>query len=117
MDRPGEDFLAGARLAGDEDRDVGRCDAARGVEDALHLLGEEDGSALTLDGVGRPQRGAIPLLLAGALERKGGAADAKDVAQQDGLAGIFWNLTRQRYRLASVLPQRQHTMGRRARHG
>ena len=94
VDRPGEDFLARARFAGDEDRDVGRCDAARHVEDALHLLGEEDGSALTLDGIGRPQRCAIPLLLARVLECNRGTTEAKDVTEQDGLAGIFWNLTR-----------------------
>jgi hypothetical protein len=42
---PGEDFLAGAGFAGDEDRDIGRGDAARDVEDGLHLLRLEDRAA------------------------------------------------------------------------
>ena len=50
------------------------------AEDALHLLGEEDGAALTFDGIGRPQRGAVALLLAGVLQRERGATEAKNVA-------------------------------------
>ncbi len=80
VDRPGEHFLARARFAGDEDGDVGRRNAARDGEDALHLLGEEDGAALAFDGISGPQRGAVALLLAGVLQRERGATEAKNVA-------------------------------------
>ena len=63
-------------------------DAARGREEGLHLLGEEDGVALILDRVGRPQRGAAALLLARPLERERVAAEAKNVAQENGLERI-----------------------------
>ena len=39
-----QDFLAGARFAGDEDGDVGRGDAASGGQERLHFLGEEEGA-------------------------------------------------------------------------
>ena len=88
MNCPGEDFLAGPGFAGNEDGNIGRRDAACDVEDGLHLLGEEDGAALTFDRVGRPERGAIALFFAGVFEREGGATEAKNVAEQDRLDRI-----------------------------
>ena len=95
VNRSREDFLAGAGLAGDEDRHVCGGDAARGREEGLHFLGEEDGVALILNRVGRPQRGAAALLFARPFERECVATDAKDVAQEDGLERIVWDFARQ----------------------
>ena len=99
----GEHLLAGAGFAGDEHRHVGRGDAARGGEEGLHFLGEEDGVALVLDRVGRPQRGAAALRLAGALELERVAAKAKDVAQEDGLERVLRRVAYQgKYFVAGV---------------
>ena len=92
MNGAGEHFLAGAGLAGDEHRHVGGRDAAHGGEERLHFLGEEDRVALVFDRIGRPQRGAAALRLAGTLELECGAAEAKDVAQEDCIEGIVWRL-------------------------
>ena len=84
---------------------VGGGDAARGGEERLHFLGEEDGVALILDRVGRPQRGAAALLFARALERERGAADAKDVAQEDGLERIVRDFAKKCKRSVRELPK------------
>ena len=76
-----EDLLAGAGFAGDEHGDVRRRDAARRGEEGLHLLGEEEGAGLLLDGAGRPERGAAALFLPRLLERERRAADAEDVGK------------------------------------
>ena len=68
---------------------VGAIRRAR-LEDVLHLFGEEDGAALTFDGVGGPQRGPIPLFLSRVFQRQGSPAEAKDVAQEDGLLWLIW---------------------------
>ncbi len=81
MNEAREDFLAGARFAGDEDRDVGRGDAARGGEKGLHLLGKEECAGFCLDGVGRPERGAVAFLLTKALQCQRGAANPEDVGE------------------------------------
>ena len=70
VDRAREDFLAGAGLAGEEDRDVGGRDAPGNREQLGHLLGHPE-AAVGLERVGGPQGGALLLLAAIAVERDG----------------------------------------------
>jgi hypothetical protein len=77
----GEHFLAGAGLAGDQDRHVGGRDAANGGKQPLHLLGEEESAGLLLGRARRPQRGAASLLLPGPFHRQRRASDAQHVGE------------------------------------
>ena len=80
MNRSGEHFLARACFARDEDRNIGRCDPARDVEDVLHRFCLKDRAALTLDWIGRPERRAITFFLASVSSAQCCATETKDFA-------------------------------------
>ena len=82
--RAGEHFLAGAGLAGQEHRDVGAGDAAGDRQQVGHLLGDPQ-AAVGLQGIGRPQRGALLLLAAVAVE---GDGRLHQLADGDGGAAV-----------------------------
>jgi hypothetical protein len=77
MDGARQHFLAGAGLAGEEDGDVGRRDALGDRQQLGHLLGHPQ-AAVGLEGVGGPQRGALLLLAAVAVEGDGGVDQLAD---------------------------------------
>jgi len=62
---------------------------------------------LFFDRVGGPQRGAVALLFARALECQRGAADAQHVAKQDRLQRVVRNLTDQCVPFACVITERE----------
>ena len=102
VNRAGEHFFAGPRLAGDEHRHARRRDAARRGEERLHLFGEEERAGLLLGGAGRPERGAAALLLPRLLERQRRAADAEDVGEEHGLSRMLRGVGNQGQVLAFV---------------
>ena len=76
--RAREHFLAGAGLAGQEHRERRRGDAARDREELGHLLGGPDALRIAVERFGRPQRGALLLVAAVAVEREGGGDQLAD---------------------------------------
>jgi hypothetical protein len=88
VDHAREDFLAGSRFTGDKDRHAGRGDTAGRGKDRLHFFGKEEGARLFLGWTRRPERRPIALLLPRPLQRERGAADAKDVGEEDCLFRI-----------------------------
>ena len=77
MDGAREHFLAGAGLAGEQDADVGGGDALGDREQLGHLLGDPE-AAVGLEGVGRPERGALLLFAPVAVDGDGGVDELAD---------------------------------------
>ena len=67
MDRAGDDFLAGAALAGDEDADGGGGNAACEGHHLAHVAGDDGAAVVGLDVFDGPQREAFLALGASAL--------------------------------------------------
>ena len=86
VDGAREHFLAGAGLAGEEDAKRGRRDAARDREQLGHLLGDPDALGVAVERLGGPQRGALLLLAAVAVERERGV---DQLADRDQRAAVF----------------------------
>ncbi|MNC95113.1 hypothetical protein D3C83_121460 [compost metagenome] len=82
MHGAGEDFLAGAGFAGDEDGDVGGGDAADGVEEAVHLVARKERAGFFLDRCCRPQRRAVTFCLGLSLDSHCRGSDPNDVGQR-----------------------------------
>ena len=78
MDRAGQHFLAGPGLAGEEDRQRRRADAAGDADDLRDRLGHPDAVRIAVQRFGRPQRGALLLLAAVAVQRQGGRDQLSD---------------------------------------
>jgi hypothetical protein len=84
---PCEYFFARAGFAGDEDRDIRGGDAARRVENGLHLLGNEQNTRLRFDRIRGPECGAAAFFLASRIELQQRSADVKDVGDGQGVGG------------------------------
>ena len=78
VNRAREHLLAGAGLAGEEDGERGRRDAPGDVEDLGHLLGGPDALGVAVERLGGPERGALLLVAAVAVEREGGGDQLAD---------------------------------------
>ena len=79
MDDAREHLLAGAGLAGEQDRQrgSGRCCRAM-LEELDRLLGDPQALGVAVEGLGRPQRGALLLVAAVAVEGAGGGDQLAD---------------------------------------
>ena len=62
VDFAGDDFLPGAGLAGDQDRQIGWANASRHRVDLTHPRGNEQVALEHQPLFDRPERGAVPLL-------------------------------------------------------
>ena len=82
MDHAREHLLAGAGLAGEEDRQRARGEAAREVDELDGLLGHPQALGVALEGLGRPERGALLLVAAVLIERAGGGNQLADGGQR-----------------------------------
>ena len=78
VDGAREHFLAGAGLAGEEDRQRRRGDAAGDAQDLGHLGRGPDAFGVAVERLGGPERGALLFLAAVAVEREGGANQLAD---------------------------------------
>ena len=90
-----EHFLARARLAGEQDRDRGRRDAAGRGKQVLHLLGEKQRARFGLDRIRRPKRGSVTILTTQTVECCGGLGDSQHVRDKNRLCGVSRNFERQ----------------------
>jgi hypothetical protein len=86
LDGAGEDLLAGAALAGDEDADVGGGDAAGEGEELAHLADGDGLAVVERQFVDEPEGGALLALEARAFEVVNGVDEEFDrVDGRDGL--------------------------------
>src|SRR4030095_13032398 len=95
VDRPREHFLARACFARDQHGDGGRPYAARGIEQRLHFLGEEERSRLFFDRRRRPYSSTRPFFLAGTFQIDGSASNPQDISKEYGLRRVFWYVANQ----------------------
>ena len=73
-----EHLLAGAGLAGEQDRQGTRGDLARELDDLDRLLRDPQALGVALEGFGRPERGALLLVAAVVVEGAGGGDQLAD---------------------------------------
>ena len=78
MDHAREHLLAGAGLAGEEDRQGARGQPAGEVHELDGLLGDPQALGVALEGLGRPQRRALLLVAAVLVEGAGGGDELAD---------------------------------------
>ena len=104
VDRAGEDFLAGAALAGDEDVDVGRPDPPREADQLAHVAGDDGVAVLGRQFFDGPQRGALFAFGAGAFEVVDGVEEEGDGVQRRRRLDVPQLVQRTRKKTASMRP-------------
>ena len=111
MDGAREQLLAGAGFAGDEDRQSGVGAMRRARRGARDLLGRPDALRVAVERLGRPERGALLLVAAVAIEGESGGNQLADRGQRAAMFESGFGIGEELPGLVAMFAKRQDLVG------